>query len=177
MLAGQFNTGLSSSTTVTMNEQLPVLLAASVAEQVTLVVPFWNVEPDGGVQVAASDPSQLSVTVGLNVATAEQLVAFVPMEIFEQASTGASSSTTVTLNVHCPVLPATSVAEQVRLVVPLGNVEPDGGVQMAASGASQLSVTVGVKVTVVEQVFASVPFVTFEQDTSGAMLSITVTVN
>jgi hypothetical protein len=45
--------------------QLPVLLDESVAMQVTVVVSFWNVEPDGGLQVGVTDTSQLSVPVAV----------------------------------------------------------------------------------------------------------------
>jgi hypothetical protein len=47
---------------VTVNEQVPELLAASVTEQLTVVAPFWKVEPDGGVQDGMPTFSQLSVT-------------------------------------------------------------------------------------------------------------------
>jgi hypothetical protein len=63
MLEGHDNVGASESTTVTVNEQLPGLLTASVAEQVTVVVPFAKVAPDAGTQVTAETPGQLSVAV------------------------------------------------------------------------------------------------------------------
>jgi hypothetical protein len=53
------------SFTVTVNEQLPVLLWASVALHVTVVVPFGKALPDGGVQVTAPTPGQLSVAGGV----------------------------------------------------------------------------------------------------------------
>ena len=48
------------SSTVTVNEQEPVLADVSVALQVTDVVPFGKVDPEAGVQVGAT-VSQLSV--------------------------------------------------------------------------------------------------------------------
>ena len=63
MLLGQVSVGNCVSTTVTVNEQLPGLFAASVAEQVTVVVPFENVEPEAGTHVTADTPGQLSVAV------------------------------------------------------------------------------------------------------------------
>ena len=51
--------------TVTVNEQLPVFCDESVAVQVTVVVPFWNVEPEAGTQVGVSGPSQLSFAVAV----------------------------------------------------------------------------------------------------------------
>ena len=66
--------------TVTVNEQLAVLPLASVAVQVTVVVPFGKIEPDAGLQVAGQLPAplgragvppqgQLSVTVGAGYVT------------------------------------------------------------------------------------------------------------
>jgi len=49
---------------VTVKEQLLEFPAASVTEQLTVVVPFWKVDPLGGVQVGVPTPEQLSETVG-----------------------------------------------------------------------------------------------------------------
>ena len=59
MLAGQFAVGFSLSFTVTVNEQVPVLLEASVAVQFTVVVPAANLLPEAGVQETVA-PAQLS---------------------------------------------------------------------------------------------------------------------
>lgn len=56
--------GFSVSFTVTLNEQLAVLLWASVTEHVTFVVPFGKEDPDSGLQVGAPTPGQLSLTDG-----------------------------------------------------------------------------------------------------------------
>jgi hypothetical protein len=53
-----------SLVTVTVKLQLPVLVAASVAEQLTVVVPTGNVLPDGGLHVGEGVGAQFSVTVG-----------------------------------------------------------------------------------------------------------------
>ena len=55
-------TGFSVSFTVTVNEQLAVLVEASVAVAVTVVTPFGNVLPDGGTP-SIEVPGQLSVAV------------------------------------------------------------------------------------------------------------------
>ena len=57
-----------------------------------------------------------------------------------QVATGASVSLTVILNEQVSALPAGSVAIQVTVVVPTGNVEPEGGLQDIEVSA-QLSVT------------------------------------
>ena len=62
MSGGQAIVGFSVSLTVTVKEQLAVLPEASVAVQVTAVVPFGNVEPDGGEQLVVT-PGQLSLAV------------------------------------------------------------------------------------------------------------------
>jgi hypothetical protein len=65
MLAGQApRLGASVSLTVTVNEQLDMLPEASVTEQVTVVVPTGNVEPDAGLHVGEPTPGQLSLTIG-----------------------------------------------------------------------------------------------------------------
>ena len=47
--AGQVIDGFCVSLTVTVNEQLAVLLDVSVAVQETVVTPFWKVAPLAGV--------------------------------------------------------------------------------------------------------------------------------
>jgi hypothetical protein len=54
---------------VTANEHDAVLPEASVAVQVTVVVPTAKVEPDGGLQADVT-PGQLSLAVGLEKVTA-----------------------------------------------------------------------------------------------------------
>ena len=63
MLAGQVIDGGCVSFTVTVNEQLVVFPLGSVAEQLTVVVPFGNAEPEGGLQTTTRF-GQLSVAVG-----------------------------------------------------------------------------------------------------------------
>ena len=55
---------------------------------------------------------------------------------------GAVVSSTVTVKVLSPLLPALSVAEQVTVVVPIGNTVPDALLQVAVSGPSTSSVAV-----------------------------------
>ena len=65
MFDGHEIAGGCVSLTVTVNEQLAVLPDASLTVQLTVVVPFKNVEPDGGLQVGVPTPGQLSVAVAL----------------------------------------------------------------------------------------------------------------
>jgi len=70
---GQVTTGATPSLTVTVNEQLAVLVAESVAVQVTVVIPFGKVVPDAGVQTGVIAPSQLSAAVAVKFTTAEHI--------------------------------------------------------------------------------------------------------
>ena len=62
MFDEQLIVGFSLSITVTIKLQVAGLPAASVAAQLTGVVPFGKVEPDDGVQLTVA-PGQLSVSV------------------------------------------------------------------------------------------------------------------
>ena len=110
---------------MTVNESLPVLFAESIAEQVTVVVPTAKVEPEAGEQVVANAPSTMSEADALKVAVApDELVASFVM-LAGTVTTGEVVSRTVMVKILLPVLPATSVAEQVTVVVPIAKVEPD----------------------------------------------------
>jgi len=68
--------------TVTVNEQLvDVLPEASVAVQLTEVVPTGNVDPEAGTQVTVA-PGQLSIAVAVKFTTAEHWPAVLPTVIF-----------------------------------------------------------------------------------------------
>ena len=56
-------------------------------------------------------------------------------------------STTVTVKDALPVLPATSVAVQVTVVVPRANVLPEAGAQIGVGAGSTSSVAVALKLT------------------------------
>lgn len=64
MLAGQVIEGGCVSLTVTVNEQLAGLPAASLTVQVTVVVPVRKNDPERGLHVGVPTPGQLSLTVG-----------------------------------------------------------------------------------------------------------------
>lgn len=68
--------------TVTVNEQLvEVLPAASVAVQLTEVVPTGNVDPEAGTQVTVA-PGQLSIAVAVKLTMAEHCPAVLPTVMF-----------------------------------------------------------------------------------------------
>ena len=150
--------------------QLPELVAISVAVQVTVVTPRGKFEPEAGTQVGVSEPSQLSVAVAVNVTATEHIPAGEFIVIGDgQVTTGGSSSLTVTVNEQLPGLDDESVAVQLTVVMPFGNVEPEVGLQTGVSEPSQLSVAVAVKLTTAEQRPPDVPVVIGEgQVTTGA---------
>jgi hypothetical protein len=58
-------TGPTVSVTVTVNDAVPVFVAASAALQVTVAVPRGNVDPLAGVQLTATAPSTRSFAVAV----------------------------------------------------------------------------------------------------------------
>ena len=61
---GQVIEGGCASFTITVKEQVAILPAESVMLQVTVVVPFGNMEPETGAQVGCVKSTQSSLTVG-----------------------------------------------------------------------------------------------------------------
>jgi hypothetical protein len=141
---GQLIVGFSVSLTVTVNEQVvaEVLPLASVALQVTVVVPFGNTEPDAGLQLAVA-PGQLSLAVAEKLTTAEHWPGSFPwLMLAGQLIVGFSLSLTVTVNWQLAVLFDASCAVHVTVVVPFGKAEPDAGLQLTVA-PGQLSLAVG----------------------------------
>ena len=142
MLAGQVIVGGWLSTTVTAKLQEAVLPEASVAVQVTVLVPLANVLPLVGLQLTVT-PEQLSVAVGVKLTIwLHWPSAVLVTRLSGQARIGATLSLTATVKLQFAVLPEASVAVQVTLLVPLLKVEPLGGRQTLVT-PEQLSLTVG----------------------------------
>src|SRR5262245_15739517 len=182
MFAGQVIEGACRSFTVTAKLQLELFDDASLTEQVTVVVPFANEEPEAGVQVGLPTPGQLSLTVGAAYATtAEQRFGSVPVVMFAgQVIEGGCVSLTVTVKLHDELFGgvAASLTEQVTVVVPLGNAVPLAGTQVTAPTPGQLSDAVAANVVTAVHTPGSVPLVMFEgQEIAGGCRSLMVTVN
>jgi hypothetical protein len=124
-----------------------VLLAGSVAVQLTVFVPFANVEPEAGTQLTITEPL-LSVAVAVNVTLLLlQRPESVLAAMFDgQVITGACVSLIVTVNEQFAVLAEVSVAVQLTVLVPIRKVDPDDGTQLTL-GDPQLSLAVALKVT------------------------------
>jgi hypothetical protein len=142
LLPGLPSSSRQTLNAVTVNEQVAVLPDASVAVQVTVVVPTGNGVPDGGTQATVT-PGQLSVaTGGGNVATAVvaigQLAGATAVTLGGQVMVGGCVSTTVTVKVHWRW--GGPAVVQVTVVVPTGKNEPEAGEQV---GAAQTPLVVG----------------------------------
>src|ERR1043166_1419509 len=114
MLEGQGPiSGFWLSVTVTLKVQLELLPAASVAVQVTVLVPLLNVEPLIGVH-RMLPPGQLSVKLDTKLTLLEHWPDAVLTAIsLGQLGTGRSVSVTVTVKLHSVVWPAPSVTTKV----------------------------------------------------------------
>src|SRR5215212_1716882 len=110
------------SCTLTSNEPVASFPAASVALQLTGVVAIGNVEPEAGVHVTVTEPSTKSVAVAAPYVTS--------------APCGLVAS-----------FPAASVALQLTVVSPSGNVEPEAGSHVTFTEPSTSSVADASNVT------------------------------
>jgi uncharacterized protein (DUF4213/DUF364 family) len=101
--------GAVMSVTTTLNEQVDVLFAASVAVYVTVVVPKGKLEPEGKFAVRVT---QLATDGAVHVTTFEHSFASNDALMFvgQLEMAGAVLSVTTTLNEHVEVLFAASVA-------------------------------------------------------------------
>ena len=146
MLAGQVMVGLVVSLTVTLNEQLLLLLLpplVTTAVQVTGVVPLGNVEPLAGVQVVVGVPQGL-LEVTVHFSTCEQEVDVVLVVMLPGLVMVGGGGSSVTLKVHELTLPQSSTAVQVTLVLPeMKLTTPGNGEQMMFGTPPQVSVAVG----------------------------------
>src|ERR1043166_5544409 len=146
MLPAQLIVGFCWSRTVTLKVQLEVLPPASVAVQVTVLMPLAKLDPEAGTH-RIEPPGQLSVSVARKLT----LLAHWPGAVLTvigpgQPGTGRSVSLTVTVKVQLEVLPLASGAGHTTLVVPFANLEPDAGTHRIEP-PGQLSVSVARKLT------------------------------
>ena len=85
----------------------------------------------------------------------------------------------MTWKLALPVFPCVSVALHVTVVVPIGNVLPEDGLQLGVSEPSRLSVAVALKLTEVPPGFPVLVVMSLGTLTTGGVVSLieTVTVN
>src|SRR5258706_112625 len=117
MSAGTVTAGAVESATVTLNEPVEVLPWTSRAEQLTVVEPKPKWEPAPGVQDAPTGPSTTSDPLAENPTLAP--VGPVASAVIAEGRLriGPCVSSTFTVKVDVPTLPATSEAVQVAVVV------------------------------------------------------------
>ena len=134
--------GAVVSRTVTVKLPVAVFPDKSVAEQLTVLVPIANIDPEVGVHDTLRAPLTKSVALAVNVTVAPDALVASTTLLAGNESDGAVVSRTVTVNVALPAFPEESVAVHVTVVVPSGNVEPEAGVHTAVNEPSTLSVAV-----------------------------------
>ena len=140
--------GAVVSTTLTLKEPAAEFSRESDAVHPTVVSPRANVEPEAGTQLTVRVPSTVSEAVAVKRPTAPP--AEVASRVMSPGSTktGAWVSLTVTLKVLLALLPRVSCAEQVTVVLPIGNVAPETGKHPTTRLPSTVSVADGfVKLT------------------------------
>jgi hypothetical protein len=141
MFAGHMITGAWVSRTVTVNVQVLVLPAASIAVLVTTVVPTRNDEPLGGTLTITGVPGQLSVPVTVKVTLLEHWPgAVLTVMLAGQLMLGGCVSRTMTRCWQKLVLPLVSVTIQVTTFVPTGSC---AGALLDTLKMAQLSLTDG----------------------------------
>src|SRR5688572_7421462 len=165
------------STTVTANEPMDVFSLSSVAEQLTVVIPRPNVEPEAGEQVTATVPATRSCAVAVNVTTAPAALVASTVMSAGRVRTGGVLSSTFTSNEPLVALARASVAEHFTTVVPMANVDPDGGAQTAEMSPSTTSVAVAANVVAAPAGPVASRNMVSGTVSTGGVVSTTVTVN
>jgi hypothetical protein len=173
---GNVRVGPVVSCTVTVKLPVDVLPCVSLAEHVTVVVPIGNAEPDAGVHVTGRGPSMASVAVAVNVATAPAPLVASTTRFAGSVSAGPAASVTVTVNKPDAELPCRSLAEHATVVVPIGNVLPEAGVQVTGTAPSIASIAVAVNVTTAPAVLVAAAVMFAGSVSTGPAVSCTVTV-
>ena len=123
--------------TVTVKVQVAVLPDASVAVQVTVVVPTGKQDPDGGLQRTVT-PGQLSLAVVVKVTATHGSLTVAVLAVMLAGQVIVGGWVSLTLTVKAQLGPA--VVVQVTVVVPTGKNEPDAGEQVTVP---QVPVVVG----------------------------------
>src|SRR5256712_11577869 len=154
-----------------------MLPCASLALHVTVVGPDGNIDPLAGVHVVATAPSSASVADAVKVKTAPVAPVASIVAFAGTVTTGPVVSFTVTVNDAALWFPCASVALQVTVVAPNGNVDPLAGAQLVATGPSSASVAEAVKVNTAPAALVASTVAFAGTVTTGPVVSVTVTVN
>ena len=156
------------SVTVKLHESEPAEFAAV---HVTVVVPTGKVEPEGGVQVTVAP--FVAVGVGYVTTPPVEVVAVTVILTGHAITGGCVAGVSVTVKLHVSD-PAEFVAVQVTVVVPIGKVEPEAGVQVTV--APLVAVGVGYVTTPPVEVVAVTIMLIGQVIIGGCCCGVTVTV-
>jgi len=178
MSAGTSSDGGVVSTTRIVNVAEPVFPCASVAVQLTTVLPIVNRDPDVGEQEGKSAPSTRSEALAENVTTAPPGPVASAESDAGTVSDGRVVSTTWTVKEAEATFPEKSVAVHVTSVSPRGNEEPDAWSQETWGLGSTRSMADGGEyvATAPEPLVASL-VMSAETARDGGVVSTTVTWN
>lgn len=114
-----------------------VLPHVSLAVQFTTVVPNGNVLPLGGLQFTNGGLQPPPAELSKNTTAPFRLVAVTAMSDEHTKLIGTEGGSTVTVKLQLVLLPQVSLAVQVTVVFPIGNVVPLGGLQSNIGGGLQ----------------------------------------
>jgi hypothetical protein len=171
------NTGaLFHGFTVTVKLPLALLPAASLAVTFTVVVPTGNNEPDAGVLFVDTAPLTRSLALVLKVTVAPVGPVASTVMLDGTVIAGAVVSMTVTVKVWFAVMPAASVAVVVTVVVPNGKTVPEAGLLLVLTAPLTRSLALVLKVTVAPAGPVASTVILDGTVTTGAVVSMTVTV-
>jgi hypothetical protein len=138
---GTERVGAVVSRTVTVKLPVSVFPPASVAVQPTVVAPRGKVDPEA--RVHETDTEDQSVAVAEKETAAPDGEVASAARLPGTESTGGVVSCTVTVKLCDAVWPASSVAVQVTVVAPIGNVAPGPGEHPTVGDVSTVSDAVG----------------------------------
>lgn len=147
MLAGGVTTGgwVSPLITVIVKLAAEELPCASMDVHFTVVVPIGKAEPEAGVQMTGTAPSTISVALAANTATAPEELVAVSVRFVGADRIGGVVSRTTIVKLPDEEFPCVSEEEQLAVVVPMANVEPDAGAHTTGRVPSTMSVALAVK--------------------------------
>jgi len=100
-----------------------------------------------------------------------------PLDGLDIDAAGAVVSRTVTVKLPVAVFPDKSVAEQLTVLVPIANIDPEVGVHDTLRAPLTKSVALAVNVTVAPDALVASTILLAGNESDGAVVSRTVTVN
>ena len=160
MACGQVTTGGPLQPTVTSKVQVPRFPSESVAEQLTVVLPRGNVEPEAGEQLTVKFLPHPSWAVGEKVTAAPAGEVAATVMLAGQVIVGFPLQVTVTSKEQVALRPWSSVVSQDTVVLPSGKMLPEAGVHVTGRPPAQpfLAVTSKVAMAPVAEVASTERF-------------------